>query len=474
MSYLDLVNSPDDLKKMNMDEMKVLADEIRQAILNRDSKIGGHVGPNLGIVETTIALHYVFDTPRDKIVWDVSHQCYPHKMLTGRKEGFLTAEGMAKISGYTNQDESEHDFFKVGHTSTSVSLACGLAKARDLLKQKHNVIAVIGDGSLSGGEAMEGFNNAAVLDSNIIIIVNDNEMSIAENHGGLYKNLHLLRETKGQAECNMFKALGFEYLYVDDGNNLADMIAVLKKVKDVKVPLVLHIHTLKGMGYELAEKNKEQWHWNFPFDIKTGKTAFEMPEENYNDITYDYLEKKIAKDKSIIVVNAATSGVFGLSPERRAKLGENFVDVGIAEEHAVTFAAGLSAQAVPEGAILPLLIAYSIPFAATMIRAYIGLAGFFLALVLFNKDGLAQLNRAVHDRKAMGCVLGSTIFGPFLGVSASLLATLYTSAGIAQTIFALTPILIIAPSALLFHQKVTAREVIGAVISVIGVAMFFV
>lgn len=342
MSYLDLVNSPDDLKKMNMDEMKVLADEIRQAILNRDSKIGGHVGPNLGIVETTIALHYVFDTPRDKIVWDVSHQCYPHKILTGRKEGFLTAEGMAKISGYTNQDESEHDFFKVGHTSTSVSLACGLAKARDLLKQKHNVIAVIGDGSLSGGEAMEGFNNAAVLDSNIIIIVNDNEMSIAENQGGLYKNLRLLRETKGQAECNMFKALGFEYLYVDDGNNLADMIAVLKKAKDVKVPLVLHVHTLKGKGYELAEKNKEQWHWNFPFDINTGKTAFDMSGENYNDITYDYLEKKIAKDKSIVVVNAATPGVFGLSPECRAKLGKNFVDVGIAEEHGVAFTSALA------------------------------------------------------------------------------------------------------------------------------------
>ncbi len=342
MSYLDLVNSPDDLKKMGLNEMQSLAGEIRKAILNRDSKIGGHVGPNLGIVETAIALHYVFDSPRDKIVWDVSHQCYPHKMLTGRKQGFLTDEGMAKISGYTNQDESEHDFFKVGHTSTSVSLACGLAKARNLLKQKHNVIAVIGDGSLSGGEAMEGFNNAAVLNSNIIIIVNDNEMSIAENQGGLYKNLRLLRETKGLAECNMFKALGFEYLYVDDGNNLPEMIEVLKKIKDVEVPTVLHIHTLKGKGYELAEKYKEQWHWSVPFEIGTGRPAFEMTGENYNDITYNYLQEKIAKDKSIVVINAATPGVFGLSSERRAELGEHFIDVGIAEEHGVAFTSALA------------------------------------------------------------------------------------------------------------------------------------
>ena len=241
MSYLDSVNSPQDVKKLTTEELEALAGEIRGAILNRDSKVGGHVGPNLGIVETTIALHYVFDSPRDKIVYDVSHQSYPHKILTGRKEGFTTDEGMSKISGYTNPDESEHDFFKVGHTSTSVSLACGLAKARDLKGEKHNVIAVIGDGSLSGGEALEGLSNAAVLGSNIIVIVNDNEMSIAENHGGIYQNLKLLRNTNGQAECNLFKAMGLDYLYVAEGNDTEKLIEAFSKVKDSEKPVVVHL-----------------------------------------------------------------------------------------------------------------------------------------------------------------------------------------------------------------------------------------
>lgn len=337
MTYLDRINAPQDLKKFSINEMNGLADEIRQAILNRDSMIGGHVGPNLGIVEATIALHYVFDSPKDKIVYDVSHQSYPHKLLTGRKNGFLTQEGMSVISGYTNPAESEHDFFKVGHTSTSVSLACGLAKARDLKSEKHNVIALIGDGSLSGGEALEGFSNAAVLNSNIIIVVNDNEMSIAENHGGLYNNLRLLRETKGTAECNMFKALGFDYLYVEDGNSLESLIAAFKQVKDTPRPTVVHIRTLKGKGYKPAEENKERWHWNVPFEIESGKAKIDISGENYNDITYDYLIDKIAKDKMVVAVNAGTPGAVGLTPERRAKLGQNFVDVGIAEEHAVAF-----------------------------------------------------------------------------------------------------------------------------------------
>lgn len=342
MTYLDRINAPQDLKKFSIHEMNGLADEIRQAILNRDSMIGGHVGPNLGIVEATIALHYVFDSPKDKIVYDVSHQSYPHKLLTGRKNGFLTQEGMSVISGYTNPDESEHDFFKVGHTSTSVSLACGLAKARDLKSEKHNVIALIGDGSLSGGEALEGFSNAAVLNSNIIIVVNDNEMSIAENHGGLYNNLRLLRETKGTAECNMFKALGFDYLYVEDGNSLESLIAAFKQVKDTPRPTVVHIRTLKGKGYKPAEENKERWHWNVPFEIESGKAKIDMSGENYNDITYDYLIDKIAKDKTVVAVNAGTPGAVGLTPERRAKLGQNFVDVGIAEEHAVAFSSALA------------------------------------------------------------------------------------------------------------------------------------
>lgn len=343
MSYLEKINSPKDVKLLNETEMEALAGEIRTAVLNRDSKIGGHVGPNLGIVEATIALHYVFDSPTDKIVYDVSHQCYPHKLLTGRQRGFLTEAGMAEISGYTNPAESEHDNFVIGHTSTSVSLACGLAKARDIRGEKYNVIAVIGDGSLSGGEALEGFSNAAVLGSNIIIIVNDNEMSIAENHGGLYTNLRLLRETNGQAECNMFKALGFDYHYVADGNSIKQMTAVLSSVKDTPRPTVVHIHTLKGKGYAFAEENKEKWHWNLPFDIKSGEVTVNFGDgENYNDITANYLLNKVSEDNKVVVVNAGTPGAFGLDAERRRKFGVNYVDVGIAEEHAVAMTSALA------------------------------------------------------------------------------------------------------------------------------------
>ncbi len=343
MSYLDKVNSPQDVKKLTTEELKGLAADVRAAILNRDSTVGGHVGPNLGIVETAIAMHYVFDSPKDKIVYDVSHQCYPHKILTGRKNGFLNEGDMGKISGYTSPAESEHDFFVVGHTSTSVSLACGLAKARDIKGEKYNVIAVIGDGSLSGGEALEGFSNAGELDSNIIILVNDNEMSIAENHGGLYKNLRLLRETNGQAECNMFKAWGFDYYYIADGNSIEDMIEVLAKVKDTNKPTVIHVHTLKGKGYKFAEEDKEKWHWNVPFDIASGEAKFDIPDmENYNDITCDYLLKKVAADNKVVVVNAGTPAAFGLTPEKRRQLGRNFVDVGIAEEHAVAMSSALA------------------------------------------------------------------------------------------------------------------------------------
>ncbi|MBQ8631381.1 MAG: 1-deoxy-D-xylulose-5-phosphate synthase [Alphaproteobacteria bacterium] len=343
MAYLENINGPEDVKKLILPQLDILAEEMRSAILNRDSKIGGHVGPNLGIVEAAIALHYVFDSPKDKIIYDVSHQCYPHKLLTGRKDGFLNDAGMAKISGYTNPQESEHDFFVVGHTSTSVSLACGMAKARDLRGEKHNVIAVIGDGSLSGGEALEGFSNAAVLNSNIIIIVNDNEMSIAENHGGLYTNLRLLRQTNGQAECNMFKALGFDYHYVEDGNSTEKLIQTLSEVKSTNRPTVIHIHTQKGKGYKFAEENKEKWHWNLPFDIQSGEITLDLGNaENYNDITFDFLNNKVQKDKSVVVLTAGTPGAFGLTPDRRKMLGQNYVDVGIAEEHAVAMSSALA------------------------------------------------------------------------------------------------------------------------------------
>ena len=351
---LETINSPKDIKKLSLSELHQLAQEIREGILNRDSLIGGHVGPNLGIVETIIALHYVFDTPNDKIVYDVSHQCYPHKMLTGRWKGFFDAEEMQKISGYTNPNESEYDNFIVGHTSTSVSLATGLAKARDLRGEHHKVIALIGDGSLSGGEALEGFSNAAVLDSNILIIVNDNEMSIAENHGGIYTNLRLLRETNGAAECNMFKAWGFEYRYVADGNNQENMIKVLQELKDVKKPTVLHIHTLKGKGYAPAEENKERWHWSLPFNRQTGEITVDLSSENYNDITYNFLYARHQQDKNMVVISAGTPGAYGLNPERRASFGENYVDVGIAEEQAVAMASALA-----KGGCRPVFMVYS-------------------------------------------------------------------------------------------------------------------
>lgn len=351
---LETINSPKDIKKLSLAELQQLAQEIRDGILNRDSLIGGHVGPNLGIVETIIALHYVFDTPKDKIVYDVSHQCYPHKMLTGRWKGFFDAEEMRKISGYTNPNESEYDNFIVGHTSTSVSLATGLAKARDLRGEHHKVIALIGDGSLSGGEALEGFSNAAVLNSNILIIVNDNEMSIAENHGGIYTNLRLLRETNGTAECNMFKAWGFEYRYVADGNNQENMIKVLQELKNVKKPTVLHIHTLKGKGYAPAEENKERWHWSLPFDRKTGEITADISGENYSDITYNFLYARHQQDKNMVVISAGTPGAYGLNPERRASFGENYIDVGIAEEQAVAMASALA-----KGGCRPVFMVYS-------------------------------------------------------------------------------------------------------------------
>jgi len=343
--YLDMINDAKDVKKLNIKELRELAKEVREAILKRDSIIGGHVGPNLGMVDATIAMHYVFNSPVDKIVFDVSHQCYAHKIITGRKYGYLNPEEYSKVSGYTNFKESEHDHFIVGHTSTSVSLASGLAKARDIKGKNHNVIAIIGDGSLSGGEALEGLNFAgSELNSNFIVVVNDNQMSIAENHGGLYNNLELLRKTNGMAELNMFKALGFDYKYLDDGNDIEKLIDVFMEVKDTKKPVVVHLNTIKGKGYKFAQENKEPWHWSMPFDVETGKLKVEINEkvQNYNDITYDVLKNKIDKKEDIVVVCAGTPGVFGLTKDRREELGKNYVDVGIAEEHAVAMSSALA------------------------------------------------------------------------------------------------------------------------------------
>lgn len=342
--YIEKINSPADVKALSVEQMEVLATEVRQALLHKLSEHGGHIGPNLGMVEATIALHYVFNSPHDKIVYDVSHQSYTHKILTGRKEAFLNAADYDKVSGYTNPQESEHDFFTIGHTSTSVSLACGLVKARDLKGGNENIIAVIGDGSLSGGEAYEGLSNAGENGTNMIIVVNDNEMSIAENHGGLYQNLHLLRETEGKAECNFFRSLGLDYMFVKDGNDIASLIAAFKAVKDTTRPVVVHIHTLKGKGYLPAETHKEQWHWGMPFDLKTGAPKYDFSGvEDYSDLTAKFLLDEMKKDQSVVAITSGTPAVIGFTPERRQQAGRQFVDVGIAEEHAVALASGIAA-----------------------------------------------------------------------------------------------------------------------------------
>lgn len=342
--YIENINSPADVKTLNIMQLNVLAEEMRHALLTRASRHGGHFGPNFGMVEAIIAMHYVFDSPKDKIVFDVSHQCYPHKMLTGRKDAYLYEEHYDDVSGYTNPDESEHDFFTVGHTSTSISLACGLAKARDLNGEDGNVIAVIGDGSLSGGEALEGLDFASELNSNMIIVANDNDMSIAENHGGLYGNLKLLRETNGQAECNLFKAMNLDYIYVDKGNDIASLIEAFEKVKDTKKAVVVHINTLKGKGYAPAEQNKEEWHWHMPFDIATGESLSKGGEPDFADASLEYLLKKMDEDKSVVAITAGTPTVMGFTADMRAKAGKQFVDVGIAEETAVALASGIAAN----------------------------------------------------------------------------------------------------------------------------------
>lgn len=340
---LDRVLVPDDIKEMSVEELEILAEEIRGAILKRCSLIGGHVGSNLGMVEATLALHYVFLAPKDKIVFDVSHQCYTHKILTGRKEGFLNPQCYQNISGFTNPDESVYDHFMVGHTSTSLSLASGLAKARDILHQDHNVIAVIGDGSLSGGEALEGLSFiGSEIKGNLIIVVNDNGMSMVENHGGLYQNLALLKQTKGCAELNLFKALGYDYLYVDKGNDLRELIDAFQKVKDTDKPVVVHINTLKGKGYEPAVINQEGWHKHSPFEIQTGKSLAQNDFPGYKELTRDYFLSCIEAGMPLVVLTAGTPNAFGFSAEIREKFGHHYVDVGIAEEHATAMASAVA------------------------------------------------------------------------------------------------------------------------------------
>ena len=342
--YIENIKSPADLKQLNIEALKVVADETRQAVLNRVSKHGGHVGPNLGFVEATVALHYVFDTPKDKLVFDVSHQSYPHKVLTGRASGFLgNVDEMNAISGYSSPTECpEYDNFEVGHTSTSVSLATGLQKARDIKGTKENIIAIIGDGSLSGGEAFEGFNEASELGTGIIIVVNDNEMSIAEPHGGIYKNLRDLRESNGQCNHNWFKAWGFEYKYLEEGNNVEKLIEVFRSVKNTTKPTVVHIHTEKGHGFSPAVENKEAWHYGMPFNKEDGSRPERPTTESYEQLLSDWLLKEMKQDKTLIAVTAGTPSAAGFTPEKRKEAGAQHVDVGIAEEQAVAMISGMA------------------------------------------------------------------------------------------------------------------------------------
>lgn len=346
------INGPGDIKKLSLAELNQLAGEIREGLFNRLTHVGGHCGPNFGFVEATIALHYVFDSPHDKFVFDVSHQSYAHKMLTGRRFGYIDNDRFAEDSGYSNPHESEHDLFNIGHTSTSVSLATGLAKARDLLGRSENVIAVIGDGSLSGGEAMEGLNVAgSEINGNLIIVVNDNQQSISETHGGLYKSLADLRASKGASANNIFKAFGLDYVYEDNGNDIASLIKVFRSVKDIKHPVVVHINTTKGKGFALAEQNKEAWHWTVPFNRNTGLPTVSMTPVTYTSVAREYIMRRAETDDKFVLVTPNMPGSFGFTPDLRAKLGNKFVDVGIAEEQAVAMASGLA-----KGGANPLII----------------------------------------------------------------------------------------------------------------------
>ncbi len=342
--YIEKIQSPADVKALSLDQLNILADEARKVLIEKLSVRGGHVGPNLGFVEPTIALHRVFNSPTDRFVFDVSHQSYCHKMLTGRVQAFLSPEHYNDVTGYSNHEESPYDNFNIGHTSTSISLALGLAKGRDVCGGKENVIAIIGDGSLSGGEALEGLSNAGEYEGNFIIIVNDNQMSISENHGGIYKNLQLLRDTEGKAELNWFRAQGLDYMYVKEGNNIDALSQAFEKVKDSTRPIVVHINTLKGKGLPYAEKDKEAWHYGGPFLIEDGSPRYPSDAESYNNLTGEYLLKKAKENPELVVLAAGTCSAMGLTPDRRAQLGAQYVDTGIAEEHTVALASGIATR----------------------------------------------------------------------------------------------------------------------------------
>ena len=386
--YIEKIHSPADLRKLEVSELKIVADEVRDAVLNRVSRHGGHVGPNLGFTEATVALHYVFDTPTDKLVFDVSHQTYPHKILTGRAHGFLDDADTRAISGYSSPIESpEYDYFEIGHTSTAISLATGLQKGRDVLGGTENIVAIVGDGSLSGGEAFEGLNTAAALGTNIIIVINDNEMSIAENHGGLYANLRLLRETYGQAELNFFKTFGFDYYYLENGHNLASLVDIFRRVKDTPRPTVVHIHTEKGHGYAPAVEKQEAWHYRSPFDRETGKSTGPRDNSEYMpSLLGDFLREEMKRDPKLVVIASAVPMGLGFTADRRREAGAQYIDVGIAEEEAVALASGMAKRGAR-----PVYFTY----ATFLQRTY---------------DQIAQ-DLCVNGNPAVINVLGASIFG---------------------------------------------------------------
>ena len=386
--YIEKIHSPADLRKLEVSELKIVADEVRDAVLNRVSRHGGHVGPNLGFTEATVALHYVFNTPTDKLVFDVSHQTYPHKILTGRAHGFLDDADTRAISGYSSPIESpEYDYSEIGHTSPAISLATGLQKGRDVLGGTENIVAIVGDGSLSGGEAFEGLNTAAALGTNIIIVVNDNEMSIAENHGGLYANLRLLRETYGQAELNFFKTFGFDYYYLENGHNLASLVDIFRRVKDTPRPTVVHIHTEKGHGYAPAVEKQEAWHYRSPFDRETGKSTGPRDNSEYMpSLLGDFLREEMKRDPKLVVVASAVPMGLGFTADRRREAGAQYIDVGIAEEEAVALASGMAKRGAR-----PVYFTY----ATFLQRTY---------------DQIAQ-DLCVNGNPAVINVLGASIFG---------------------------------------------------------------
>lgn len=386
--FLEKMNSPKDLKQVALSDLPQVADEVRQAVLNRVSIHGGHVGPNLGFTEATVALHYVFDAPTDKIVFDVSHQSYPHKILTGRAKGFIDAQSMDAISGYSSPAENpEYDNFEIGHTSTSISLASGLMKARDVMGGHENIVAVIGDGSLSGGEAFEGLDTVSELGTNLIIVVNDNEMSIAENHGGLYRDLRQLRETQGQSPLNFFKSFGLDYLYVEQGNDVLQLVQAFRRVKDIGHPVVVHIHTEKGHGFQPAVENKERWHWSMPFHIEDGSLRDQSRGGEYMPLMLGkWLREEIKRDPKLVCISSAVPAAIGFGPEERKAAGQQYIDVGIAEEEAVALASGMAKRGAHP--------VYS-TYATFLQRTY---------------DQISQ-DLAVNGNPAVINVIGSSIYG---------------------------------------------------------------